>query len=78
VGQEKVKVYISEFYKGLFGAPSKNNFTLVQNSRYSSIILRGNNIITIEFTKKEVCDAIRQMEKIRHLGQMGFQILGSN
>jgi hypothetical protein len=50
----------------------------VQNSRYSSIILGGNNIITIEFTKKEVCDAIRQMEKIRHLGQMGFQILGSN
>jgi hypothetical protein len=47
VGQEKVKVYISEFYKGLFGAPSKNNFTLVQNSRYSSIILGGNNIITI-------------------------------
>jgi hypothetical protein len=31
IGEENLKVFISEYYKGLFGAPPQNNFTLLED-----------------------------------------------
>jgi hypothetical protein len=30
IGEENLKVFISEYYKGLFGAPPQNHFTLLE------------------------------------------------
>jgi hypothetical protein len=31
IGEENLKVFISEYYKGLFGAPPQNHFTLLED-----------------------------------------------
>jgi hypothetical protein len=30
IGQENIKHYITDFYRGLFGAPTENNFSMVK------------------------------------------------
>jgi hypothetical protein len=31
VGEENLEVYITEYYKKIFGAPAKNNFTMQED-----------------------------------------------
>ena len=38
VGHENLKVYISEFYKKLFGAPGVNNFSLLESEDRKSVV----------------------------------------
>ena len=74
VGQENLKVYITEFYKNLFGAPGENFFSLdeavVQD--IPQLSEQENNILKAQFTEQEVYDAIFQMEKNKAPGPDGF------
>ena len=74
VGEENLKVYITEYYKKLFGAPVKNNFSLIesQTNDIPQLPPEENGILTSEFTEKEVYDAIMQMEKNKAPGPDGL------
>jgi hypothetical protein len=74
VGEENLKVYITEFYKKLFGAPTQNFFSL-DESEINDIPQRThqeNEILIANFSEQEVYDAIFQMEKNKALGPDGF------
>jgi hypothetical protein len=69
IGQENLKNYISQYYKSLFGAPA-----LVEdfNNDIPQLTQDKNNILTAEFSEKEVLDAIEQMEKNKAPGPDGI------
>jgi mannosylglycoprotein endo-beta-mannosidase len=74
VGEENLKVYITEFYKNLFGAPVPNYFT-IDESKVADIPQlpnEENEILVADFTEQEVHDAIFQMEKNKAPGPDGF------
>jgi hypothetical protein len=61
VGDENLKVFISEYYKKLFGAPVQNNFSL-NHDTHSDIpqVSREENVmLTTKFTEEEVSEAER-------------------
>jgi mannosylglycoprotein endo-beta-mannosidase len=64
VREENLKVYIIEYYKKLFGAPTENNFILREDlvADIAQLSTEENNILTVDFTQEEVFDAISQME----------------
>ena len=74
VGQENLKTYISEYYKQLFGAPVSKNFALDENRVHDmpQISQEENEILTQNFSAKEVFEAIQQMEHNKAPGQNGF------
>ena len=68
--------YITTFYKGLFGAPDENYFSLVETITHDipHISAEENTILTADFTEKEVYEAVMQMKKNKAPGQDGFPI----
>jgi hypothetical protein len=74
VGQENLKVYISEYYKNLFGAPSPNLFAMRESDKADIPQLSDeeNKILIANFTEQEVYAAIMQMEKNKASGPDGF------
>jgi hypothetical protein len=74
VGETNLKVFISEYYKKLFGAPEPNFFSMEEavTSDMPQISSEENNILTAEFNEKEVYDAISQMEHNKSPGPDGF------
>jgi len=58
VGEENLKLYITKYYKKLFGSPEPNTFTLMENITHDipQLTLEENNILTA------VKDATFQME----------------
>jgi mannosylglycoprotein endo-beta-mannosidase len=74
VGQDNLKVYISEYYKSLFGAPIKNYFSMRESDKADipQISEEENIILAADFTEKEVYEAIMQMEKNKAPGPDGF------
>jgi hypothetical protein len=64
VGNENLKVYITEFYKKLFGEPKRNSFSMMEDfmSDIPQLTLEKNNLLTKAFTEEEICEAISQME----------------
>jgi hypothetical protein len=74
VGQDNLKTYISEYYKNLFGAPTMNNFSMIESeiNDIPQLSQEENNILTADFSEKEVQDAIMQMEKNKPPGPDGF------
>jgi hypothetical protein len=75
VGQENLKVFITEYYKKLFGAPAKSNFSMRKDTTSNIPQLSDveNNLLTTVFTQEEVVEAVSQMNIIRHRDQTGFQ-----
>jgi ADP-dependent phosphofructokinase/glucokinase len=65
VGQDNLKTYIFEYYKNLLGAPSQNNFSMIESeiNDIPQLSEEENNILIADFSEKEVHDAIMQMEK---------------
>jgi mannosylglycoprotein endo-beta-mannosidase len=65
VGEENLKVYITEFYKKLFRAPITKIFALDKSNNHDIPQLSNeeNEILVADFTEQEVHDAIFQMEK---------------
>nr|XP_051221032.1 uncharacterized protein LOC127339195 [Lolium perenne] len=74
VGDDNLKVYITEFYKKLFGAPASTNISLVENDfqDITQISPLENEILTAPFTEKEVFEAVSQMELNKAPGPDGF------
>jgi mannosylglycoprotein endo-beta-mannosidase len=74
VGEDNLQVYITEFYKKLFGAPVPNNISLaeeeVQDIPQISDI--ENDILISQFSEEEVHDALFQMERNKAPGPDGF------
>jgi hypothetical protein len=76
VGEEKLKSYITAYYKKLFGASEKNNFSLVETYRddIPQVSREENDILTSIFTEQEVKAAVFQMEHNKAPGPDGFPI----
>ena len=60
MGQANLKVFISEFYKKLFGASAPSNISMIESrvDDMPQISPLENSILTSPFTEKEVFDAI--------------------
>ncbi|XP_073355500.1 uncharacterized protein [Aegilops tauschii subsp. strangulata] len=74
VGQENLKLYITEFYKQLFGPPD-NNCVSLDESRVEDVpqlTVVENDVLTAPSTEKEVFDAVSQMETNKAPGPDGF------
>jgi hypothetical protein len=56
VGEENLKVYITEFYKQLFGASTPSNISLVEDAIQDipQISVAENVILTAPFSEEEV------------------------
>lgn len=74
IGEQNLRAYISEFYKKLFGAPAKNNFTLVETNTHdlSQLSTEENEILIAEISEEEVFEAIKKMENNKAPGPDGF------
>jgi hypothetical protein len=74
IGQENLKTYISEYYKQLFGLSTVSSCVLDESvtQDISKKLEEENIILTADFTKKEVFDAVSQMEKNKAPGLDGF------
>jgi hypothetical protein len=53
VGQENLKVYITEYYKNLFGAPVPNHFSMSESDKADipQLSEEENKILTADFTE---------------------------
>jgi hypothetical protein len=74
VGEENLKVYITEFYNKLFGAPTQNFFSLDESeiNDIPQLTHQENEILIANFSEQEVYDAIFQMEKNKAPRPDGF------
>ena len=74
LGQENLKLYITNYYEQLFGPP-KDNFVSLDESRVEDIpqlATAENDILTAPFSEKEVFEAISQMKNNKAPGPDGF------
>jgi hypothetical protein len=74
VGQENLKLYISEYYKKLFGPPMDNSCVMIEsmNQDITQISVEENECLTKDFTETEIFEAIMQMKKNKAPGPDGF------
>ena len=74
VGHENLKLYISEYYKKLFGALEENFVSLDESTTWDIPQLSSdeNEVLSAPFTEKEVFDAITQMKQNKAPGPDGF------
>jgi hypothetical protein len=74
VGDENLKMFITEYYKKLFGEPATSSISWDENFNHDipQITPDENNILISEFTENEVRDAIFQMELNKAAGPDGF------
>ena len=73
-GQENLKVFITNYYKDLFGSSQRNNFSLDESkiNDIPQITEEENKLLTEMFTEKEVREAIFQMNHNKASGPDGF------
>jgi hypothetical protein len=73
-GEENLKVFISEYYKGLFGAPPQNHFTLLEErvDDIPQLSSEEKNLLSADFTEIEVEEVVMQMKKNKAPGPDGF------
>ena len=74
VGQENLKLYITEYYKQMFGPPEENCVSL-DESRVEDIpqlTSVENDILAAPFSENEVLEAISQMKNNKVPGPDGF------
>ena len=76
VGDENLKTYITNYYKGLFGSPESNHFTLDEThvEDIPQVFDLEIEILSAAFSKNEISEAIFRWNTIRHLGRMGSQL----
>jgi hypothetical protein len=76
VGQEKLKVFITKYYKELFGSSQGNDFSLDESQieDIPQINEDENKFLIDEFTEKEVREAIFQMKHNKAPGPDGFLV----
>jgi hypothetical protein len=73
-GQENLKVFITKYYKDLFGSSQRNNFSLDESqiSDIPQITEEENRLLIDMFIEKEVTEAIFQMKHNKAPGPDGF------
>jgi hypothetical protein len=73
-GDENLKRFITSYYKGLFGAPEPNNFSMIESTidDIPQVSDLENEILTSPFTMDEVKKAIFEMEHNKAPGPDGF------
>ena len=74
VGQENLKVYITNYYKQLFGS-LEESFVSLDESRVEDVPqleTEENEFLTAPFMEKEVFEAISQMKNNKAPGPDGF------
>jgi hypothetical protein len=73
-GQENLKIFITKYYKDLFGSSQRNTFSLdeSQTDDIPQINEEENKLLTETFTEKEVREAIFQMKHNKAPGPDGF------
>ena len=74
MGYNNLKIFITEYYKRLFGEPTPYNFSLDESKvdDLPQISSAENNILTSEFPEKEVFEAISEMGHNKAPGPDGF------
>jgi hypothetical protein len=74
VGQDNLKIYISEYCKPLFGPPSDSGCTMRDSITHDipQLSHEENDILIAKFSEKDIHDAIMQMEKNKAPGPDGF------
>jgi hypothetical protein len=74
IGEENLKVFISEYYKGLFGAPPQKHFTLLEErvEDIPQLSPEEKDLLSADFTEIEVEEAVTQMKKNKVPGPDGF------
>ena len=73
-GHEQLKSYITNYYKGLFGAPEEGNFTLdeTRTDDIAQVSVEENGLLTAPYSEEEVRKAVFQMEHNKAPGPDGF------
>ncbi|WVZ90234.1 hypothetical protein U9M48_036551 [Paspalum notatum var. saurae] len=73
-GHANLKSFITKFYKGLFGEPEKNSFTLDESiiRDIPQVSSQENNLLTAEFSESEIKEAIFSMKHNKAPGPDGF------
>ena len=76
VGDANLQDYIANYYKGLFGEPDKTNFSMIESfsNDITQVSHLENDILTMEFSEKEIKEAIFQMERNKAPGPDGFPV----
>ena len=74
VGHDNLKLYITEYYKQLFGPPEDSAVSLDESRTEDvpQLTAADNDMLVAPFTEKEVFDAISQMENNKAPGPDGF------
>jgi hypothetical protein len=74
IGEENLRVFISEYYKGLFGAPPQNHFTLLKDriQDIPQLAPKEKDLLSADFTESKVEEAVMQMKKNKAPGPDGF------
>ena len=74
LGQENLKLYITEYYKQLFGPPEDNYVSLDESmiEDVPQLTAVENDILASHFSEKEVFEAISQMKNNKAPGPDGF------
>jgi mannosylglycoprotein endo-beta-mannosidase len=74
IGEENLKIFITEYYKKLFGEPEVNHFTMEEDRTddIPQISPEENVMLTANFSMEEVREAIFQMEHNKAPGPDGF------
>jgi hypothetical protein len=72
-GEEQLNKYIMNYYKSLFGEPERNNLKLNESmvEDIPQITPMENGFLEVEFTEKEVREAVFQMKHNKALGRTG-------
>jgi len=75
-GHENLKVFITKYYKELFGSSQRNDFSLheSQTEGIPQISEDENKFLIEEFTEKEVREAVFQMKHNKSPGPDGFSV----
>jgi hypothetical protein len=75
-GDELLKKYITKYYKGLFGSPLENNFSLDESIRddIPQVMEGENEKLTKPFCEEEVKKAIFDMKHNKAPGPDGFPV----
>jgi hypothetical protein len=74
IGDDQIKIHITQFYKNLFGSPVASDITLEEDriQDVPQVTQEENGVLTSEFTKSEVTSVVFQMEHNKAPGPDGF------
>ena len=70
--EEDIAQILITHYQELFHSANPKNFEHVLSTIPTMVTLELNNMLSAEFVKEEVDEALKQMDPLKHLDQMGF------